>query len=122
MKKVWIVRLRLLAAYCIPYVFISVSGDAAFRTSWFYGIAAAGFTLLCWLSVRTRNIAILFLGNILSFLSSYAFAKLSGLEEMGEYFKPFTSHSLIVAISVALFIIQSFIVLVCVLPEKESGI
>ena len=121
MKKSWIVRLWLLAAYCVPYVFISVSGDAAFRTAWFYGIPVAGFILLCWLSLRTKNIAVIFLGNILSFASSYGLAKLCGLEERGEHFKPFTSHSLIVAISIALFVVQAFAVLVHALPEENGS-
>lgn len=120
MKKTWTIRLWLLAAYCVPYVFIAVSGDEAFRTAWFYGIPAAGFILLCWLSLRTKNIAVIFLGNILSFASSYGLAKLCGLEERGEYFKPFTSHSWIAAISIALFVVQAFAVLIHTLPE-ESG-
>ena len=121
MKKSWTVRLWLLAAYCVPYVFISVSGDAAFRTAWFYVISAAGFALLCRLSLRTQNIAILFFGNVLSFASSYGLAKLCGLEEAAGYFKPFTSHSLIVAISIALFVVQTFAVLVHVLPEENGS-
>ena len=121
MKKTWTIRLWLLAAYCVPYVFISVSGDAAFRTAWFYGIPVAGFILLCWLSLRTKNIAVIFLGNILSFASSYGLTKLCGLEERGEYFKPFTSHSLIVAISIALFVVQAFAVLVHALPEENGS-
>lgn len=120
MKKTWTIRLWLLAAYCVPYVFISVSGDAAFRTAWFYGIPAAGFILLCWLSLRTRNIGVIFLGNILSFASSYELAKLCGLEEAAGYFKPFTSYSLIVAISIALFVVQAFAVLVHALPEEDG--
>ena len=120
MKKSWTVRLWLLAAYCVPYVFIAVSGDAAFRTAWFYGIPVAAFVLLCWLSLRTKNIGVIFLGNILSFASSYGFVKLYGLEEAAGYFKPFTSHSLIVAISIALFVVQAFAVLVHTLPKEES--
>ena len=41
MRKLWTTRLWLLAAYCVPYVFIAVSGDAAFHTAWFYGIPVA---------------------------------------------------------------------------------
>ena len=119
MRKLWTTRLWLLAAYCVPYVFIAVSGDAAFRTAWFYGIPVAVFTFLCWFSLRTNNKGVVFLGNVLSFASSYGIAKLCGLEQMGEYFKPFTSHSLIVAISIALFVIQAFAVLVHMLPEER---
>lgn len=120
MRK-WKIRLWLFAAYCVPYVHIAVRGDAAFHTAWFYGIPVAAFLLLYWFSFRTKNLGIIFAGNILSFASSYGLAKLCGLKEMGEYFKPFTSHSLILAISIALFVIQAFAVLVYSLPEDDGS-
>ena len=58
--------------------------------------------------------------NVLSFISSYAVAKLSGLEPMGYYFKPFTSHSLIVAISVVILIVHTNIVLIYRAKKKAN--
>ena len=110
MKNTWIIRALLLIAYCIPFAFLSVNGDAASGTMLFYGVMIAGFTLLCWGALKTNNVAVLYIGNVLSFISSYAVAKLSGLEPMGHYFKPFTSYSLIVAISVVVLIVHTIIV------------
>ena len=75
----------------------------------FYGVMIAGFALLCWGALKTNNVAVIYIGNVLSFISSYAVAKLSGLEPMGYYFKPFTSHSLIVAISVVILIVYTIL-------------
>lgn len=112
MKKPWMIRAFLLIAYCVPFSFLAVNGDAASGTMRFYGVMIAGFALLCWVALKTNNAAVLWIGDILSFASSCAAAKLSGLEPMGDYFKPFTSHSLIVAISVAVMIVHTIIVLI----------
>lgn len=110
MKKVWIFRVLLLLAYCILFAFLSVNGDATFGTMLFYEVMIVGFAILCFEALKTNNVAILYIGNVLSFISSYTVAKLSGLEPMGHYFKPFTSHSLIVAISVVVLIVHTIIV------------
>ena len=101
----------LLIVYCIPFAFLSVNGDATLGTMLFYGVMIAGFALLCWSALKTNNIAVLYIGNGLSFLSSYTAGKLCGLEPMGHYFKPFTAHSLIVVISVVVLIVHTIIVL-----------
>ena len=112
MKKVWRIRALLLIAYCVPFAFLAVNGDAASGTMLFYGIMIAGFSLLCWGALKTNNVAVLYIGNALSFASSYMAAKLSGLEPMGHYFKPFTSYSLIAAISVVAVIVHTIVVLI----------
>lgn len=119
MKKTTLIRILLLIAYCVPFAFLSVNGDATSGTMLFYGIMIAGFVLLCWEAVRTNNVPILYIGNVISFAFSYAVAKLSGLEPMGHYFKPFTSYGLIIAISVVAIIIQTVIVLIC--ARKKGG-
>ena len=106
MKKAW-----LLAAYCVPYVFLAVYGDAAYGTMLLYGAMATGFALLCRSALKAGAPAILYIGNGLSFVSSCLAAKLSGLEWMEHYFKPFTSHSLIVAISLVALVAQTIAVL-----------
>lgn len=111
MKKTGLVRILLIIAYCVPYAFLAVNGDATSGTMLFYGIMIAGFSLLCWGAIKTNNVTIVYIGNVVSLASSYAIAKLSGLEPMGHYFKPFTSYGLIVAISVAAIIIQTIILL-----------
>ena len=52
-------------------------------------------------------------------VSSNIVAKLSGLEPMGYYFKPFTSHSLIVAISMIVLIVHTIIVLIYRATKKS---
>ena len=120
MKKTWIIRALLLAAYSVPFAFLAVNGDAVSGTMLFYGIMIAGFALLCWGALKTNNVAVLYIGNALSFISSYMAAKLSGLEPMGHYFLPFTSHSLIAAISVAVLIVHTIIVLIYTARKKRG--
>ena len=112
MKKAWVVKILMLITYCVPFAFLAVNGDATSGTLLFYGVMVAGFVLLLCSALKTNNIAVLYLGNLLSFASSYTVAKLSGLEPMGHYFKPFTFHSLIVTISITAIIVQTIIVLI----------
>lgn len=119
MKKTTLIRILLLIAYCVPFAFLSVNGDATSGTMLFYGVMIAGFALLCWGAIKTNNVAILYIGNVISFASSYGVAKLSGLEPMGHYFKPFTSYGLIIAISIVAIVIQTVIVLIC--AHKKGG-
>ena len=112
MKKVWIIRALLLLAYCIPFAFLSVNGDTTSGTILFYGVMIVGFAILCFEVLKTNNVAILYIGNILSFISSYKAAELNGLEPMGQYFKQLTSYSLIVALSIVAIVCQTIPVLV----------
>ena len=68
--------------------------------------------------LKTNNVVVLYIGNVLSFVSSYVVAELSGLDEMGHYFKPFTSYFLIVVISVVSIIIHTVIVLIYMKKAK----
>ena len=102
----------LLTAYCIPFTFLAVNGDAVWGTILFYGIMIVGFSLLCWATLKTDYVSILYIGNALSFSTSYLIAELSGLEPMGDYFKPFTSYSFIVFISIISMIVHTIIVLI----------
>ena len=114
MKKQGFIRACLVIAYCVPFSFLCVNGDASSGTMVYYGVMIAGFALLCWAALRTDNVAVLYIGNGLSFASSYAVAKLTGLDPMGYYFKPFTAYSLIVTISVVALVVQSIIIGICV--------
>lgn len=95
MKKSWLIRALLLTAYCVPFAFFSVKGDITSGTMVYYGVMIVSFVILYRCALKTDNIPIIFIGNILSFMSSYLTAKLSQLDPMGWYCKPFTSHSLI---------------------------
>lgn len=117
--KTWALRLALLLLYCVPFAFLSVNGDATSRTMIFYVLLVVGFTGLCWGALKTNNIPIIYIGNVLSFVSSYIVAKLSGLDPMGYYFKPFTVYSLIVALSIVAVICQTIPVLVHIARKKK---
>ena len=113
MKKNWLVRILLLIGYGVPYAFLSINGDATSRTMLFYGVMIAAFALLCWGSIKTNNMAIVFIGNALSFVSSYIIAMFGDLEAMAWYFKPFTTQSLLIVISIVATVIQAIVIVVC---------
>ena len=106
MEKKWIIRILLLIAYCVPYAFLSINGDANYGTMMFYGVMVVVFYLLCLVSIKTNNIANIFIGNILSFVSSSISLMFGDLEAMSWYFKPFTAQSLLMVISIVVMIIQ----------------
>lgn len=110
MKK--IIKTALAIAYCIPFAFLSVYGDATSGTLIYYALMAGSFTVLCWYSLKTDNIPIIYIGNVLSGVSSYVAAKVSGMGPMAYYFKPFTSYSLIVGISIFSIICQTIPVMI----------
>lgn len=109
-EKSWLIRALLLTAYCVPFAFFSVKGDITSGTMVYYGVMIVSFVILYRCALKTDNVPIIFIGNILSFMSSYLTAKLSQLDPMEWYCKPFTSHSQIVTISVASLIIHAIIV------------
>ena len=121
MNKPRRIRALLLPAYCIPFAFLAVNGDASSGTMLFYGVMAAGFALLCLAALKANLVSILYIGNLLSFASSCVFAKLSGLEPMGYYFTPFTSYSLIAAISIVSLVVHTLIVLARAAGKRRNG-
>lgn len=121
MKKTWIWRICLIIAYCIPFSFLCVNGDANSGTMMYYGVMIAGLALLCWGALKTNNVPVLYVGNALSFASSYVVAKLTSLDPMGYYFKPFTAYSLMVTISVVAVIVQTVIVGYYLREKRNAG-
>lgn len=121
MKNRRLIRTCLLIVYCVPFSFLCVNGDASSGTMLYYGVMIAGFALLCWGALKTRNISALYIGNALSLASSYAVTKLTGLDPMGYYFKPLTAYSLMVTISVVALIVQTCIVLHYVRGKRNAA-
>ena len=119
MKTPRITKLLLLFSYGIPYAFLCLYGDAMYGTMLFYAITIICLALLSRLAVRTKNLPILFFGSLLSFLSSSAAAKLTGLNAMDYYFKPFTAYSLMVVISLAALFLQ--ILFILSIRKKYAG-
>ena len=51
--SVSIIKACLLIAYCVPFAFLCVYGDATSGTMIYYGVMIAGYALLCWGTLRT---------------------------------------------------------------------
>ncbi len=96
----------LLLGYCIPFVFLAMNEDASKGTLWFYLIMIIGFGVLCYGCTRTKNLWIIVVGNILSFVSSCIFAWNFQTEKWEYYFKPFLPNQLIIFETTIAFIIQ----------------
>lgn len=59
MRK-WYIRLFILIAYCIPYAFLAIYGDAIYRTMLLYGVMAVAFFVLYRLCIRSHNVVVFF--------------------------------------------------------------
>lgn len=112
MKKAWMMRAGLLAAYCIPFAFLSVHGDALSGTMLYYGGMIAGLAGLCWGALKTNSVAVVYIGNVLSFASSWLAAKWFGMEPMGDYFKPFTAYTLMTIIAMVSMAMHTAVVII----------
>lgn len=106
-----IARIILILGYCLPFVFLAMNEDATTGTLWFYLIMIAGFGALCFGSIKTKSLWIVFWGNILSFISSCIFAWFLRTEKWEYYFKPFLPNQLIIFETVIAFAIQSIFVI-----------
>lgn len=108
MKNLNIIRIL----YCLPFAFMAVNGDAVSGTMFFYAVMVVGLSLLCWITLKNNRVIDLYVGNGISFLSSLIAVKVTALDPMGYYFKPLTSHSLIIVISIVAIVIQTIVVLI----------
>ena len=102
----WIIRILLLIGYCVPYAFLSMNGDATSGTMLFYVLMIISYALLCWIAIKSKQSAVVIVGNICSFLSSYFFILQYQTEKWSWYFKPFAANGLMITISVIAFLIQ----------------
>ena len=117
MKKK-ITQLILILGYSIPYVFLAMNEDATCGTPWFYFVMIFILGAFCFSCIRTKNSWVVFVGNILSFVSSFMFAWNFQTEKWEYYFKPFLPNQLIVFETIIVFVIQ--IVFVMYYKNKEK--
>lgn len=87
----------------------------------FYAIMIAAFSIIGRASIRSKNIFLLYIGDLVSCGVSLAAARLSDLNDMNWYFKPFTSVSLIVAVSALTVLIHTVFVIISVRRQKSKG-
>lgn len=104
------IKVLMLLAYCVPYGYLSMKGDFSSGTMIFYGLMIVCLGILLAIAIRTRNIIILVLGNILSFISSYIFISQNQTNDWGSYFKPFVSFDLLILITVVALVIQALFI------------
>ncbi|MCI8971665.1 MAG: hypothetical protein HFF98_12335 [Oscillibacter sp.] len=109
MVKKWTVRLGILLVSACPYVFWGMYADAADRSMAGYLPLLVWAALLCWLTIRTRDIPVLPAGNLVSFLSSYWFTAHCRLEKWSWYFKPFTALGFLKAVAAAVLLAQGIL-------------
>lgn len=102
----WISRGLLLIGYGIPFAFLSMYGDASHDTMLLYGVMIAGFGLLSFGVIKTRQFIMVAVGNAFSVASSCLCMQLLYNRRWDGYFKPFTATGLLLVISMAAFLIQ----------------
>lgn len=105
MKK-WIIRALILLAYFIPYVFLSMQHDLNNWSMFGYGGMIIAFLVLILLCMKTNNIIVGIIGNIVTFSTSYLCISNTTEEKWSWYFKPFSPHGLLIFVSVLLLLIQ----------------
>ena len=112
-------KIFLLLMYCVPFVFLAMNEDAVYGTCWFYLVMIVAFLGLAYLSVKTKNILIMYIGNCLSFVSSCFFAWNFQTPKWEYYFKPFLPNQLIIFEMIIAVILQSVIVICIAGKNKE---
>lgn len=109
MKNKAVQTVLLLLGYCIPFAFLALYGDVSYDTMWLYVLLIAGMGLLCWGCIKFKNLPALVLGNILSVLVSVLCVRAFIPADLEWYFKPLTSNSTAILISIVAFLIQFII-------------
>lgn len=101
-----LIKILMLLAYSLPYAYLAMYGDFNSSTLIFYLFMIVCFATLLNIAIKTKNIIVLILGNILSFISSYIFVLQNQTDQWTGYFKPFTPSGLLTSITVVAFLIQ----------------
>lgn len=96
----------VLIGYCIPFSFLAMYGDVTFDSMWLYGLLIVGFGFLCWGCIQCHSLISLMLGNTFSCGVSIICVTLFRTSDWTWYFKPFTAVSMVMLLSVVVFIIQ----------------
>lgn len=93
-----IIHVLLLMAYCVPYGFLAMWGDAEKETMLYYGVLVIGLLLLCLFARKRGDFSAILLGNTLSAVISACCVALFRTEKWSWYFKPMTPMSLLCGI------------------------
>lgn len=112
MKRSIAFRCAMFTAYAVPYSFLSAWGDAVHGTILFGVLMIAVLTMLCIISLKTRNAAVMFIGCGVTCITSLIAAKVCNLDNLNWYFKPFSAYSLIITYAIFQQMIQVFIYII----------
>ncbi|MGL4336453.1 MAG: hypothetical protein ACRCST_06110 [Turicibacter sp.] len=102
----WMIRVLILVTGSVPYVYLAMNDDASNRSMIFYGAMVISLSALTLVSIKTKNIAIHIVGNLISFIISYFLVISHQTEKWSGYFKPFSAIGMVVFISCIVWIIQ----------------
>ncbi len=121
MKK-RLLNILFLISYAVPYAFLSMNEDATKGTLWFYLIMIISFGLLCFFSLKRKQYTIILIGNIFSFITSFACVKLFQTEKWDWYFEPFYGETMLIFITVIAFSIQIIWMMTHYKKQKNKNI
>ena len=110
----------LMVLYFVPYSYLAVYGDITFGSMALYLLPVCAFSALCVVTVKMGSMWHLIVGNILSFVSSYACAHLFITEKWGWYFKPLTGAQIVSGISFLAMVIQFSIGIGCFIKKRRN--
>ena len=79
----------ILAAYCVPYVFLGMYGEITFHSLWLYGLMIVAMAAMGWYCGKTKRIPIALLGNIFSLAVSCLLTQCFATEHWNYFFKAF---------------------------------
>ena len=102
----WLMRGVLMLGYGMPFVFLSMYGDATYDSMLLYAVMIVALSVLCFGIVKSKQFIVVVFGNLFSFITSYICIQHFYTDIWSWYFKPFTANGLFVAISVIITLIQ----------------
>ena len=99
----------ILMLYCVPYVFLGMLGDIAWRTLLLYVLMVGAMVgLLCY-CLKTARLPIAVLGNVLTMLTSCLCCQYFATEQWTYYFKSYFIISRSLQFSVILLVVQAVV-------------
>lgn len=109
MSKRRMISILVLVAYCIPYVFLGMYGDAMHHSMWLYGLMVVAMLGLSWYCGKSKRILVALRGNLLSLLISYLLTKVFFGEDWGYFFKAFPVTIRTVQFSCIMLVVQAIL-------------
>lgn len=97
--------LRLMIIYLVPYAFIALMADFSLHIMWGWAVMGVVLVLADIYGIHNFGTRPVLLGNALSGAVSYVCCIASGLNKRTWFFKPFTSRTLTILVTVLALVI-----------------